>query len=41
MDAGRRVLAGTASGFLAMFVLSGLRESLEKPGWVHATAPSK
>jgi hypothetical protein len=41
MDLKERVLAGALSGFLATFVLSGLRISLKKLGLVYTTAPEQ
>ena len=41
VNAKERALAGAMSGFLATFVLSGLRMSLDKLGLVHTTAPEQ
>jgi hypothetical protein len=41
VNAKERALAGAMSGFLATFVLSGLRMSLNKLGLVHTTAPEQ
>ncbi len=41
MNVTERALAGAASGFLATFVLSGLRVSLNRLGLIYTTAPEQ
>jgi hypothetical protein len=41
MDVKERALAGALSGFLATFVLSGLRISLSELGLIYTTAPEQ
>lgn len=41
MNTKERALAGAVSRFLATFVLSGLRVSLDRVNWIHTTAPEQ